>query len=176
MHAENVSSHRTERDIAGTLFFPVHLNNEELLNFTFEFLQNFNTFPYGQLKVFVRTDKGGKGIDFKFAQTEKTPNQILKVRQISFGLNANWKLVDYFEHYITGVGATKKVVAGKEYFYPKYVACESIGMKTKKVDNIYEQRLKNPQPPARNPLFEHDNWTLILEHNNWLPSTKSNCL
>jgi len=168
MQIQNVAFQRTERAIGEDHFYPIHMSNEELQIIIYEIMDQGDFSNSEILKVFVRTDKGGKGIDIKIEGTRKRPNQIVKVRMFSVGLNATWKLVDFFDHYTQPASGITKVIAGKEYHYPKYVAQELMGFKSDEVDIIYKQRLKHPEPPIRNALFQQDNWTCIFEQNNYI--------
>jgi hypothetical protein len=168
MLTENLTYQRADRLVGEENFFPIHLTNAELQRIIDELLEGLTSRDYGLLKVYVRKDKGGKGIDLKLEKTDKTPHQIRKDRLYSLGINANWKLVDFFDHSTTAVGAKLKKVGGKEYYYPGLIANEMMGLELEVPDSIYRRRLTNPQPLVRNPLFAHDEWSCVYEQNNIL--------
>ncbi|WP_125077697.1 hypothetical protein [Rufibacter latericius] len=159
---------RTERFAGSGLFFPVHMTDIELKLVVDEAFGDLILSNTKIAKVFVRKDKGGKGIDFRLEEAYRRPHQIVKKTMYTFGLNANWKAVDFFEHQTRGTKGTSKVVGGKTYYYPQLLAEEYIGYRSDVVDYIYEQRQRQTGKPAVNPIFCGEEWTCIYQHEHFL--------
>ncbi|GGK64135.1 hypothetical protein ACD591_01160 [Rufibacter glacialis] len=163
MQGQELEYQRTERRINGVHFYPVHLTNRELHLILMEAFAETIAANHSTLKLWVRADRGNKGIDFRLEETLRKPHQVVRQRMFTFGLNANWQAVDFFEHYTHGAGGQTKEVAGKKYHYPRYVAQEYIGHALQEPDAIYARRQANQVKPERNPLFQTEGWSCLYE-------------
>lgn len=150
---------RNECIINGNKVYPIHLDAIELERIISYTINRFHLFFTENLKIRVRKDKGGKGLDFKIQSFFRGKNgRELKDRQYSFGINSNWEAVDFFDHWIPG----------KASLYLKNnnnVAAEEItDFKIPEIELILNERRKNEVISEVNKWFINDGWIDVYSH------------
>ena len=147
-------------------FYPVHLTNEELELIIHSLLKITEAANKHRLKVLVRKDKGGKGIDIKIQSAWENPDHMGKNTQYSLGINTDWEEVDVFYHWI--VSPEPRRIRNKKYYFPEYEVKKIPSFYIPELDAIYQCRLKTNYKPYSNNIFYKDEWVCAYQANNFL--------
>ncbi|RDV13297.1 hypothetical protein DXT99_19950 [Pontibacter diazotrophicus] len=139
----------------GEKLYPVHLDNEELFSIIDQVLEELFLYGRSTVRAFVRKDRGAKGVDFRVRVTRLWEGEPQPVRQYAFGINSNWEVEGFFDHWADVNG--------------KPAAEEITGRKMPVLEQILRERTSKNRRPVRNRLFDGDGWTCVYEHSNNIP-------
>ncbi|MCJ8166007.1 hypothetical protein MKJ04_14260 [Pontibacter sp. E15-1] len=138
----------------GQKLYPVHLENEELSCVIEQLLEDLSLYGRDSVRAFVRKDRGAKGVDFRLRVTRLWEGEALRVRQWAFGINSNWEVEGFFDHWddVTGRPAAEELA----------------GRQMPVIGRILSRRAAASGAPVRNQLFDGDGWTCVYEQSNRL--------
>lgn len=138
----------------GWKFYPVHMENEELSYIINQLLEDFSLYGNSTVQVCVRKDRGAKGVDFRIRITSLWDEEVHRNRQYAFGINSNWEVEGFFDHWsdINGKPAAEEIV----------------GRQMPVLEQVLRARATRDWPPVRNKLFDGDNWTCVYEQRDRL--------
>jgi len=145
---------RKERLTQGEKFYPIHLENEEIFSIIDHVLEGYFLYGHCTINAFVRKDRGAKGVDFRIRITKLWQGEAHPDRQYTFGINSNWELEGFFDHWVSlGGKFAAKEIDGRELAILEQILCE---------------RTARRRPLVRNSFFEGDEWTCVYQQCNRL--------
>jgi len=138
-------------------FYPIHLQDKEIDQIISNVLELVGCYGRENTKAYFRKDKGGKGIDFRIDifSLEKTTPELCRERRYSFGINANWDVVDFFDHWLF-------YTSNEEGQLEVCTSCEelllrpNIGLK-----DILESRKAIGRTPVQNSYLKEEAWVCL---------------
>ena len=140
----------------GGKFYPTHLTDceiESIIRGQIKWLAYSND---SRVKAYFRKDRGGKGIDIRIDVVDDDDQLALKARRYSFGINANWDVVDFFDHWAFYSG-------GKDGQPVMNTSCEEILIRCEiGIEEILEERRECKENLERNSWFEKDDWVCLI--------------
>lgn len=151
MHTGIIRKERVTR--AGAKLYPIHLDDMGIFCVIGYFLENLPLFGPEALLASVRKGRGAKGVDFRI-RISRVGEEVRRVRQYTFGINSNWEVEGFFDHWVDMNG--------------KCSAEEIIGWKIPDLEQILGEMTISKRPPVRNKLFDGDDWTDVYEQYNLL--------
>ncbi len=139
-------------------FYPVHLSSREIEDIISNMLQLVNCYGRENVKAYFRKDKGGKGIDIRIdiLSVEETAPELSRERRYSFGINANWDVVDLFDHWLF-------YASDEQGNLVVNTSCEELLLRPDfGIEDILQYRKEGGRTPVQNPYLENEAWVCLI--------------
>jgi len=120
---------RIEKNICGTRFYPIHLDEIELSEIVSALLL-LNDHDKTEIKVSKTID--GLGVSFLLTYYFREKEKYYKTKWLSFSINSNWEIIDFFDHWFA---------YGKKPS-PDNVCSEQVTFHLEIIEKIIETRVK----------------------------------